>query len=589
MPNFYNKYPYTDFHELNLDWVLEQVKTNTETVEQNVQDNQQFKENLTQQQEDYEHDMNDWKGDVDQDLTEWKHDTEGDLTLWKTNTENSFQGQIDDMNGDWQQFLDDYQQIGSFMDTFGNNPIVGISQERLTSAITGGEINGINPNNVNTNSENIDIIPENFGLNAGYIDASGSVVTPNSHHYISMKLKNVKLIKIQISQQASHVPLIVLHNSNGYDVPLYADSILIISQSFINIACDGYDTAYINIFNNVTYTCLKYAMNGLFSDKEYFPNYKTYTKTFGKNDLILHYGYYDASFTLVTNTGDSHQHCIIPSKGIRKITVPASSLAPGLPAIFARYSDNSFKLIGNLATSSVTYELDPDDDYDIYLNFFEGVFFDHVDIEYENIQKFNDFINGITTENTSYTAFGDSIGVGYIDPYTIASPNALETAMTILNNSLTNNCVSGSSFVNITGYPCISTQILNATISTPNVLIFGGINDWQLGVSETDLRTAIDTICSYLVSQGKSVIFVTPINHCGRIPINVPKMGVQTITNVIFETAIKYGCSIINGSDFNMPSLVSPAAYKSLLSQDNLHPTQAGYDLIGRSIANAMK
>ena len=26
MPNFFNKYPYTDFHELNLDWILSQIK-----------------------------------------------------------------------------------------------------------------------------------------------------------------------------------------------------------------------------------------------------------------------------------------------------------------------------------------------------------------------------------------------------------------------------------------------------------------------------------------------------------------------------------------------------------------------------------
>ena len=30
MPNFYNKYPYTDFHELNLDWVLETIRNLTE-------------------------------------------------------------------------------------------------------------------------------------------------------------------------------------------------------------------------------------------------------------------------------------------------------------------------------------------------------------------------------------------------------------------------------------------------------------------------------------------------------------------------------------------------------------------------------
>ena len=30
MSDFYNKYPYTDFHELNLDWVIERVKKLTE-------------------------------------------------------------------------------------------------------------------------------------------------------------------------------------------------------------------------------------------------------------------------------------------------------------------------------------------------------------------------------------------------------------------------------------------------------------------------------------------------------------------------------------------------------------------------------
>ena len=30
MSDFYNKYPYTDFHELNLDWVIARVKKLTE-------------------------------------------------------------------------------------------------------------------------------------------------------------------------------------------------------------------------------------------------------------------------------------------------------------------------------------------------------------------------------------------------------------------------------------------------------------------------------------------------------------------------------------------------------------------------------
>ena len=33
MPGFFNKYPYTDFHELNLDYVLEQIKQLTGAME----------------------------------------------------------------------------------------------------------------------------------------------------------------------------------------------------------------------------------------------------------------------------------------------------------------------------------------------------------------------------------------------------------------------------------------------------------------------------------------------------------------------------------------------------------------------------
>lgn len=32
MPNFFNKYPYTDFHELNLDWILQEIKNLVETM-----------------------------------------------------------------------------------------------------------------------------------------------------------------------------------------------------------------------------------------------------------------------------------------------------------------------------------------------------------------------------------------------------------------------------------------------------------------------------------------------------------------------------------------------------------------------------
>ena len=55
MPNFFNKYPYTDFHELNLDWVLE-------TIKQLVADWEEYHTSLTGEWNDMQEDWHDVEG-----------------------------------------------------------------------------------------------------------------------------------------------------------------------------------------------------------------------------------------------------------------------------------------------------------------------------------------------------------------------------------------------------------------------------------------------------------------------------------------------------------------------------------------------
>ena len=48
MSNFFNKYPYTDFHELNLDWILSTVKQlETEVHQINIHMNDEMFVNIT--------------------------------------------------------------------------------------------------------------------------------------------------------------------------------------------------------------------------------------------------------------------------------------------------------------------------------------------------------------------------------------------------------------------------------------------------------------------------------------------------------------------------------------------------------------
>mgnify|MGYP003290834856 CR=1 FL=1 len=101
MPFSWDDYPYTNFHELNLDWFIKK-----------------FKEIFDEWDALYAN-MNEWKTNTDTELTEWKSETENDLTDWKEQTEDSLDlwetGVIDSLN-DWKdafyrEFQEDYQTL----------------------------------------------------------------------------------------------------------------------------------------------------------------------------------------------------------------------------------------------------------------------------------------------------------------------------------------------------------------------------------------------------------------------------------------------------------------------------------------------
>ena len=62
---FWNRFPYTNFHELNLDWF-----------------NQEFEKIFAQWDELYST-MNEWKDNTDRDLNEWKQNTLSDIESWE--------------------------------------------------------------------------------------------------------------------------------------------------------------------------------------------------------------------------------------------------------------------------------------------------------------------------------------------------------------------------------------------------------------------------------------------------------------------------------------------------------------------------
>ena len=189
--------------------------------------------------------------------------------------------------------------------------------------------------------------------------------------------------------------------------------------------------------------------------------------------------------------------------------------------------------------------------------------------------------------------FGDSITYGYIRasggvPEHQATNQYPKVFSEHVGASYENYGESNTTLAPST-YGSIFTKIQNTTLDSDFVFIAGGINDWQVGISESDFKTALENICSYLSNNfNGEVIFITPINESGRNPIQMPKMTLQTVRDIITRSALKYGFSVVQGCEFPFPTISDDASYKTLVFQDNIHPTELGYAMYAKALQNAL-
>lgn len=63
MSNFFNNYPYTDFHELNLDWVINKIKKIQDDIKSYEDDNDSIKKLVDDIQNDID-ELNKWKDTI---------------------------------------------------------------------------------------------------------------------------------------------------------------------------------------------------------------------------------------------------------------------------------------------------------------------------------------------------------------------------------------------------------------------------------------------------------------------------------------------------------------------------------------------
>lgn len=187
--------------------------------------------------------------------------------------------------------------------------------------------------------------------------------------------------------------------------------------------------------------------------------------------------------------------------------------------------------------------------------------------------------------------FGDSITYGYIDSNTRANPTypdsfgAAVGATTIINSG-----VSDSTFATVTGHTTILSAIQSNLDTTADfVFVAGGINDWQNGVDDTTLRTAVQAVCTYLASNYTgTVILITPINHGGKTPTETPTQTLDSVRRGITEIALTNGFNVVQGWQFPFPNVGANADYISAMYADLLHPTQTGYNIYAKALETAL-
>ena len=187
--------------------------------------------------------------------------------------------------------------------------------------------------------------------------------------------------------------------------------------------------------------------------------------------------------------------------------------------------------------------------------------------------------------------YGDSITQGYTSGTTTTTENYVKIFSTDVGFSYYNNQgVAGSLFTS--GYnstTTITSKIKTADLNWLNgfdyLFIAGGVNDCQLGVSESDFKNAITDLFTYIKNNFKGkVIVILPIDFSKTFTSQILELEIYRKWINLYAKLNDF--IVINGGHFGFPSVNGELS--SLLFGDGLHPTELGYQLYAKELENSI-
>jgi len=199
--------------------------------------------------------------------------------------------------------------------------------------------------------------------------------------------------------------------------------------------------------------------------------------------------------------------------------------------------------------------------------------------------------------------FGDSITAGVISG---THSNADKGYSTLFCNKVgateINSAIDGSSTATRNGAYNSVYDIINglSTVNADYIIIASGTNDYYYQVpigtfDSTDQSTfygALNQICTKLASIAPNVpiIFITPINKPTASTAITKVSSLNDYRNAIFEVAVSYGHSVVNGASLGFPTKHGENlnAYSYKVIADGVHPSVDGHKLYARSLCGKL-
>ena len=208
------------------------------------------------------------------------------------------------------------------------------------------------------------------------------------------------------------------------------------------------------------------------------------------------------------------------------------------------------------------------------------------DIEFKysnNIRKPFDF------HNKTIVFIGDSITAGVID----TDPDIEYTQNTwvkhfcdVVGATGINIAVAGSCYYKNSNQSATSIleQLQSVQDAPDYFFIAGGTNDWLFGTTDSNMRSSVQSVISYLHTNYPNVpvIFITPIN-CYKwdgYPQTLKINTIQHYRNIISEEVLANDWSqfsLIQGDTFDFPEKPAYQPFASAVFGDGLHPSEIGY------------